>query len=141
VDNDVALGKPLTTHIREADDDTERIFSTAPMTPTVTLSLLTLACKSTSISHSLLIFLQSKIPSFSQLSTHSLANSELPTQAWNLCGHLVCGMIASTRIHKRKTSSLLSLCTAIIIYVLCGEPPSSCRQHHCPRPAKRSPQN
>ena len=39
------------------------------------------------------------------------------------------GMIASTRIHKRNTSSLLSLFVAIITYILlCSYPPFSCRQ-------------
>jgi len=33
-------------------------------------------------------------------------------------------MIASTRMHKRSTSSLLSFCTVITTYVLlCGYPP------------------
>jgi len=57
----------------------------------------------------------------------------------NIC---IMGMIAFTRIHKRNTSSLLSLCIAIINYaLLCGYPTFSSRQPHCPLSAKCRPQN
>ena len=118
--------------------------------PIVTSSSSTLTCRSLSISHpwpSFFLSFTGKTPPFSQRATQLsclffwLRNPRShrepnPVDIWFM------GMIAFTRIHKRNTSSLLSLCIAIITYVLlCGYPPFSCRQPHCPPLAKRRPQN
>ena len=103
----------------------------------------------TSISPSLILlilFSQSKILLLSRRATHLLAGSfgyVSPAVIRNT-GHgkslniWLTGMIATTRIYEQITSSLLSLCTAIIVYVL---PPFSCWQRHHLLPTECRPQN
>ena len=92
------------------------------MTPTVTSSSSTFHFHSSC----LLIFSQRKDPALSQRETHlscqlfwlcfSWSRKKIPATE-NPCT----GMITSTCIHKRNTSSLLSLCAIITTYVrLCS---------------------
>ena len=119
-------------------------------TVSTTSSSSTLTCRSPSISHpwpSFFHLFTGKPPAFSQRETQLSCRlfwlrHPRSHQKHNPVDICIMGMIAFTCIHKRNTNSLLSLCIAIINYaLLCGYPPFSCWQPHCPLSAECRPQN